>query len=262
MAVAGEVAHEREQRQRGELVERAVDQRRRAARRACARRGRRAPPPGSGPATPTAPRDRHRPRRTRRPRRRWPSARASTTTIAEGSSRSRSSSRGWVTTGSARQSTTSSARSRISPKVAVLEPIDAIRAGGRAGVDHGPRRLGERHRPALRLAARPAEAVHERRARVAQDRGRGIRGLVDAHLTAVDARDRRPVVDLREPRVAERARPHEPVRRQLDVVADAAAPHARRVSHPPPPPRAAPRAAPRPAPRAPPGRPAAWRRSS
>ena len=39
------------------------------------------------------------------------------------SSRRRSSRRGWVTAGSARQATTSSARSRISPKVAVLAPI-------------------------------------------------------------------------------------------------------------------------------------------
>ena len=37
--------------------------------------------------------------------------------------RSRPNSRGLVTAGSARQTTTSSARSRISPNVAVLEPI-------------------------------------------------------------------------------------------------------------------------------------------
>ena len=37
---------------------------------------------------------------------------------------------------------------------------------GARGIDHGADRLGERHRPALRLAARLAQAVDERRARL------------------------------------------------------------------------------------------------
>ena len=184
--------------------------------------------------------------------------RASTTTSARDPrarvQAQRPSRRGWVTAGSARQATTSSARSRISPKVAVLDADRLVGGDRRAaarGIDHGPERLGERHRPALRLAARLAQAVDERRARLPQDRGRGVHGLVEAHRAAVDAGDRRPVAAaLGEPRVAERARPRhrrEPALRDghLDVVAGAAAPRTRRVSHPPPPPRAQLRAQPR-----------------
>ena len=116
-----------------------------------------------------------------------------------------------MTTGSARQTTTSSARSRISPKVAVLEPIAWIGERGRAaarGIEDGADRLGEPHRLALRLAARLAQAVDERRARLPQDRGRGVHGLVEADLAArrrVATGGRPPT--LSEPRVAERARP-------------------------------------------------------
>ena len=111
-------------------------------------------------------------------------------------------------------------------------------------------------RLALRLDARLPEAVDERRPRLAQDRGRGVRRLLDARLAALDAGDGRGR-PLGEPRVAERACPRHaqpPVGDgRLDVVAGAPAPGARRVSHRPPPPRAAraPRAAARPAPRAP-----------
>ena len=118
------------------------------------------------------------------------------------------------------------------------------RVRGASGVDHRADRLGERHGPALRLAARLAQAVDERRTRPPQDRGRGVDGLVEAHRAPVDAGDRRPVAAaLGEPRVAERARSQRLTLDHLDVVARAAAPRAGRVSHPPPPPRAAPPAA-------------------
>jgi hypothetical protein len=48
---------------------------------------------------------------------------ASTTTSGRVSTRRRPSKRGFVSAGSARQTTTTSARSRISPNVAVLDPI-------------------------------------------------------------------------------------------------------------------------------------------
>src|SRR5262245_27808941 len=93
-----------------------------------------------------------------------------------------------------------------------------VGAGGRAVVDHRADRLGETHGAALRLNARPPEAVDERRARLPEDRGGGIHSLIEARVAAVDARERRAVAE-RGPRLAERARP--------PVVAGAAAPGAR-----------------------------------
>ena len=121
-------------------------------------------------------------------------------------------------------------------------------------IDDRADRLGERHRLALRLAARLAEAVHERRPRLPQDRGGGLRRLVDGGRAAVEGGDRR-CGPFGEPRVAERAGARHAQAPagdgRLDVVAGAPAPGARRVSHRPPLPRAvrAPRAAGRPAPR-------------
>ena len=119
---------------------------------------------------------------------------------------------GWVTAGSARQATTSSARSRISPKVAVLDPI-AWYANGAA-----PESITAPNASASATARRCAsqlvrvEPVDEWRARLAQDRRRGLHRLVEAHLAAVDAGDRRPLG--RRKGVAERARQLVVARRQ------------------------------------------------
>src|SRR5207248_9195206 len=113
-----------------------------------------------------------------------------------------------------------------------------------------------------------AEAVDQGRARLPEDRGRGVRGLVDIDRATFDAGAWCPApATLGEPGVAQRARPGDPREaalgdRRLDVVAGAPAPGARHVSHPRAPPRAAraPPAPARPAPRAPPARPpASWR---
>jgi hypothetical protein len=113
--------------------------------------------------------------------------------------------------------------------------------GARArGVEHRPSRLGERHRPALRLTAGLPQAVDERRPRTAEDRCRGVCGLLQRDRAALDPRDRRPVGGdaLGEPCVAELACPRQALQpalgdRRLDVVAGASASGACRVSHRP-----------------------------
>ena len=165
-------------------------------------------------------------------------------------------------TGSARHTTTSSARSRTSPKRGRAR-ADGLEARGRrpsagaADRSIAPIASASADRGALRLAVVCAEPVDERRPRLRAGsrprRRRASSTLASRPSMRATGGGGRP---LREPRVAERAGPRHaraPVGdRRLDVVAGAPAPGAGRVSHRPPPPPAvrAPRAAARPAPRA------------
>ena len=85
------------------------------------------------------------------------------------------------------------------------------RAGGSVvpgpdGIDHGAHRLGQRHRRALALTVGLAEAAHERKPGLAEDRGRRLDRIGEVHLAAVDAGHRGRVGrPLGEPLVADRA---------------------------------------------------------
>ena len=125
-----------------------------------------------------------------------------------------------------------------------MSPCSCRSPGGRdradVPIDRGPDRLGERHRPALRLAARLAEPVDERRARLRA----GSRPRRPRPRRGSPRRRRRVATGGRSPvRAANHASPSGHVRTGPPAVTsmsshEAAAPRARRVSHPPAPPRA------------------------
>ena len=58
------------------------------------------------------------------------------------------------------------------------------------GIDHGADRLGQRHGRALALTVGLAEAAHERKPGLAEDRGRRLDRVGEVHLAAVDAGQR------------------------------------------------------------------------